>query len=346
MDTPRVATVKESSAAGRAAWEFNGVVRLTKVGITYILGTIVLAISAINTGNNAIYIAVTLMLGCLLLSGIASKGGLKHLSVEIQGLDDVWAGRPADGTMRIRNDSRIWNVRDVVLVSEALAAPVLVPIVPRRSEVTVQGAFAFPRRGLAHVSAIDSYTRYPFGFVLKKRRLRVASEVIVYPRILADHAVGERFRAIAGDGSVSGRPGPGGEIHSFREFVRGDSLRQVHWKKSASLGRWIIKQEAADTSRTLHIVVDPYKPPRVSEHLFEEMISEAATLVHQAVREGFDVTLSMPRVTLRARENESAVPLFRALALLETEHEPVSQLMDRNSVLFSVAGGQHDAKSA
>lgn len=327
-------------------WEFNGVVRLTKVGMTYILGTVVLAIAAINTGNNAIYIAVTLMLGCLLLSGMASKGGLKHLSIEIHGLDDVWAGRPADGSLRIRNDSRIWNVRDVVLVSEAFAAPVLVPIVPRRSDITVQSAFVFPRRGLAHVSAIDSYTRYPFGFVLKKRRLRVGSEVIVFPRILSDDAMQDRFRAITGDDVAAGRAGAGSEIHSFREFVRGDSLRQVHWKKSASLGRWIIKQPEADAAHSLHVVVDPYKPRRVSEDAFEEMISEAATLVYQAARQGMDVTLSLPRVTLRARENESAVPMFRALALLDVEHEPVPQLMDRHSVLFSVAGGRHDAKSA
>ncbi|MFL6245494.1 MAG: DUF58 domain-containing protein [Thermoanaerobaculia bacterium] len=329
-------------------WEFNGVVRLTKVGTTYILGTVVLAIAAINTGNNAIYIAVTLMLGCLLLSGIASKGGLKHLSIEIDGLDDVWARRPADGLLRIRNGSRIWNVRDVVLVSEAFVAPVLVPVVPRRSVITLngEGAFVFPRRGLAHVNAIDSYTRYPFGFVLKKRRLRVASEVIVFPRILSDDAVHDRFRAITGEDMASGRAGAGSEIHSFREFVRGDSLRQVHWKKSASLGRWIIKQQEADAARSLHVVVDPYKPRHVSEDAFEEMISEAATLVHQAARQGLDVTLSLPRVTLHARENESAVPMFRALALLEAEHEPVPQLMDRHSLLFSVAGGRHDAKSA
>lgn len=330
----------------RQDWEFNGVVRLTKVGTTYILGTVVLAVAAINTGNNAIYIAVTLMLGCLLLSGMASKGGLKHLSIEIDGLDDVWAGRPADGSLRIRNGSRIWNVRDVVLVSDAFVAPVLVPIVTRRSEITVTSAFAFPRRGLAHVSAIDSYTRYPFGFVLKKRRLRVGSEVIVFPRILSDEAVHDRFRTITGEDTAAGRPGAGSEIHSFREFVRGDSLRQVHWKKSASLGRWIIKQPEADAARSLHVVVDPYKPRSVSEDAFEEMISEAATVIYQAARLGMDVTLSLPRVTLRARENESAVPMFHALALLDVEHEPVPQLMDRHSMLFSVAGGRHDAKSA
>ena len=320
-----------------ADWEFNGVVRLTKVGTTYILATMILAISAINTGNNAIYIAVTLMLGCLLLSGIASKGGLKHLAVEIHGIDEAWAGRTADGSLRIKNDSRIWNVRDVVLVSEALAAPVLVPLVPKRGEVTVAASFLFPRRGLAHVSAIDSYTRYPFGFVLKKRRLRVSSDVIVYPRILSDDGSRERFRAVFGDDHAAGRPGTGIEIHSFREYARGDSLRQVHWKKSASLGRWIMKQHEADAARALHIVVDPYKPREVSEDAFEEMISAATTFIYDAARRGFDVTLSLPRVTVYGRASESATPLFRALALVEPIHEPVTQIVDRDAVLFRAA---------
>jgi uncharacterized protein (DUF58 family) len=349
VDVPQATILKEPSAtnaAGRADWEFNGVVRLTKVGTTYIMATVVLAISAINTGNNAIYIAVTLMLGCLLLSGIASKGGLKHLSIEILNIEEAWAGRPAEGSLRVRNDSRIWNVRDVVLVSEALAAPVLVPMANKRGEVTVTAAFLFPRRGVAHVSAIDSYTRYPFGFVLKKRRLRVSSDVIVYPRILSDDVSRDRFRAVFGDDSAAGRPGAGTEVHSFREYARGDSLRQVHWKKSASLGRWIMKQPEADTARSLHIVVDPYKPRDVSDDAFEEMISAAATLLYDAVRDGLDVTLALPRVTLRVREAAPSGPLFRALALLEAEHEPVHQLLERDSIVFSVAGGRHDAKSA
>ncbi|HEV7768846.1 MAG TPA: DUF58 domain-containing protein [Thermoanaerobaculia bacterium] len=327
-------------------WEFHGVVRLTKVGMTYILATIILAISAINTGNNAIYIAVTLMLGCLLLSGIASKGGLKHLSVEIHGIDEAWAGRPANGSLRIRNASRIWNVRDVVLVSDALASAVLVPVVPKRGEVTVSAEFLFPRRGLAHVSGVDSYTRYPFGFVLKKRRLRSESDVVVYPRILADDVSREQFRSVLGDDDTSGRPGMGNEIHAFREYARGDSLRLVHWKKSASLGRWIMKQTEADAARSLHVVVDPYQPRGVRDDAFEEMIASAATLVYHAVRNEMDITLSLPRVTLRTRAGEAAGGLFRALALLEAERQPVHQLMDRNSVLFSVAGGRHDAKSA
>lgn len=327
-------------------FQFDGVVRVTKIGVTYLVSTIVLAVAAINTGNNALYIAVALMLGCLLLSGIASKGGLKHLHVEIGGIEEAWAGRPSDGTLRIRNDSRLWNVRDVVLTSEAFEKPVLLPLLVRGSAITMPASFLFNRRGLAHVNAIDSYTRYPFGLFLKKRRLRVSSEVIVYPQILAEDAARERFRPISGEQSTATRPGPGSELHSFRDYVRGDSVRQVHWKKSASLGRWIMKQHEADASRAVYVVVDPYKPRGASDEEFESVIASAATFVYHAVQRGLDVTLSLPRMTVHTTGAEGAAALFRALALVEPSYEPVHQILERNSVCFGIAGGRHDAKSA
>ena len=329
-----------------ASFEFNGVVRLTRVGTTYILATIVLAVAALNTGNNAIYIGVSFMLGCLLLSGVASKGGLKHLQVQVSAIDEAWAGRPADGVLRIRNASRIWNVRDVVIVSDDLAKPVVVPLLPRREEVVVPAQFLFQRRGLFELSTLDSYTRYPFGFFLKKRRLRVHSEVVVYPRIHPDDNMREHFRPETGEQSAEHRPGEGSEIHSFREYTRGDSLRHVHWKKSASLGRWIMKQTEAEASRSVHVIVDPYRPRAVPAEMFEEMISDAATFIYEAASRGFDVTLSLARVDVRSREGQSAAPLFRALALLEPIYEPIHQIVDRNAVFFTAAGGHHDAKSA
>ena len=327
-------------------FEFNGVVRLTKVGTTYVLATIVLAVAALNTGNNALYIAVAFMLGSLLLSGLASKGGLKKIDVEIGGLDEAWAGRVADGTLRVRNRSTIWNVRDIVVISPDLEKPVYIPLLDRRSEISVPVAFLFSRRGIAKLAALDSYTRYPFGFFLKKRRMRIASEVVVFPRVLSDDSMTERFRAVTGEQSTSNRAGMGTEIHSFREFVRGDSLRHVYWKKSASLGRWIMKQTELDTGRALHVVVDPFKPRGASDDDFEEMVTEAATMIHHAAQRGLDVTLSLPRVTLHAREAHGVRPLFHALALLEPIFEPVHQPLDRDAILFSISGGRRDAKSA
>ncbi|HEV7487936.1 MAG TPA: DUF58 domain-containing protein [Thermoanaerobaculia bacterium] len=325
-------------AVTKETWQFDGVVRLTRIGTSFVIFTVVIGFAAINTGNNALYIGLSLMLGCLLLSGIASKEGLKQLVVEFDGVDEAWAMRPAHGRLRIRNRSRIWNVRDVIITSEELAAPLSLPLIKRREEIIVHAMFSFRRRGLTQLTRVDLYTRFPFGFFLKKRRPRLTGDVVVFPRLLGDDISRDRFRPNRGDLQSANRIGGGTDIHSFRDYVRGDSLRRVHWKKSASLGRWIIKQTEVETGRSVHIVVDPYRPPDVSEESFEEMISEAATFLDDALRSGLDVAFSIPHVTMRS-DREGAASMFRALALLEATREPVAQTVDRDSVIFTVAPG-------
>lgn len=317
-------------------WQFDGVVRLTKVGTSFVLFTIVIGFAAINTGNNSLYIGLAFMLGTLLLSGVASQRGLRHLAVEFESVAEAWAGRPAPGTLRVVNRSRIWNVRDVIVTSDELAQPFFIPVITRRSFVTIEASFLFAKRGIVQLKRIDLYTRYPFGFFFKKRRVRIRGEVIVFPRLLDDETARDRFRAIEGEQHTANRPGGGTEIHSFREYVRGDSLRQVYWKKSASLGRWIMKQTELEAGRAVHVVVDPFKPRGVEERDFEEMISEAATFIYDALQRDLEVILTMPRLSHRAKTLPQAAPMFRALALIEPSFEEVAQTIDRNAIVFAV----------
>lgn len=317
-------------------FRFEGVVRLTKIGSAFVIFTIVIGFAAINTGNNSLYIGLSVMLGTLLLSGVASQRGLRHLRVEFDHVGEAWAGRPAAGELRIANRSRIWNVRDVIVASDELAEPLFVPLIERRREIAAGVSFLFARRGIVQLNKLDLYTRYPFGFFMKKRRVAIRGEVVVYPRLLDVTGDRERFRAVDGDVHSANRPGGGTEIHSFREYVRGDSLRQIYWKKSASLGRWIMKQPELEAGRAVHVVVDPFKPRGVPDDDFEHMVSDAATFVYDALDRNLEVILSLPRVSLRAGTRAQASAMFRALALIEPSYEPVAQTIDRNAVLFGV----------
>ena len=53
------------------SWTFDGVVRLTRIGSTYVIFTIVIGFAALNTGNNALYMVLALMFSVLILSGVA-----------------------------------------------------------------------------------------------------------------------------------------------------------------------------------------------------------------------------------------------------------------------------------
>lgn len=332
--------------ASQPAFAFNGVVRLTRIGTAYLIFTVVIGFSALNTGNNPLYIALAFMLGCLLLSGMASKSGLRHLDFEMIDLHEAWAGKPATARVRIANRSRIWNVRDVILVSDELSAPVFVPVIAGRSTVEVNATFLFRRRGRVVLKTIDFYTRYPFGFFLKKRRVPITGEVVVFPRLIDPHETRDRFLAFAGEHSPTNRIGQGSEVHSFRDYARGDSLRSVYWRKSASLGRWIVRQTEMDSAHAVHVVLDPYKPLAVSDDEFEEMISSAATFIDEALKEGADVVLTLPRNVVRVQQGEAATPLFRALALVEPLFEPMAHVVDRSTVVFGVARRGSEPKSA
>src|SRR5438094_591183 len=179
-------------------WQFDGVVRLTRLGTGFLVFTLVIGFAAINTGNNALYIGLSFMLGALLLSGIASKGGLKHLRVDFDGVDEAWAGRLTHGRLRVANRSRIWNMRDVLVVSDELDTPLFIPLIERHADSTFDVVFRFRRRGIVRLKTVDLYTRYPFGFFFKKRRVRIDGEAVVYPRLLDEESVRERFRPVEG----------------------------------------------------------------------------------------------------------------------------------------------------
>ena len=92
---------------------------------------------------------------------------------------------------------------------------------------------------MTQLTRVDLYTRYPFGFFLKKRRPRLTGDVIVFPRLLGDDIPRDRFRPTQGELQSSNRIGGGTDIHSFRDYVRGSELKAagLDWRSSL-VARW------------------------------------------------------------------------------------------------------------
>ncbi|MGA7616067.1 MAG: DUF58 domain-containing protein [Thermoanaerobaculia bacterium] len=317
--------------------EFHGVVRLTSIGAGYLAFTFVIGFAALNTGNNALYIALSFMLGALIVSGVASKGALKHHSVSLGGVGEAWAGEPVHARLWLSNHSRFWAVRDLVIVSREMARPVIVARLGRRSKSEVDVSFLFQRRGRIAFKTIDLYTRYPFGLFLKKRKVHLDGEAIVYPRLLETSGEIWRHMETLGDSVPQHRSGQSGSgVYGYREYMRGDSLRRIHWKRSASLGRWIIKQPEREVRRAIAVVVDPVLPPGRSEEDFEGMISAAATYLRDALATGSEVTLHVGSMTIEGAASGSQKAMFEALALVEAVRDAPMPLHERGMAFFSL----------
>jgi uncharacterized protein (DUF58 family) len=79
---------------------------VTKVGVVYVLVTLVIGIAALNTGNNLLYIVVAAMLAAILVSGVVSAMVLRGLELEVTLPEHVFAGRPVVGKISLHNSRR------------------------------------------------------------------------------------------------------------------------------------------------------------------------------------------------------------------------------------------------
>ena len=76
---------------------------VTRVGIIYVAVVVVIGVAALNTGNNLLYIVVAALLAAILVSGAASALVLRDLELEVRLPEHVFAGRPVQGRIILRN---------------------------------------------------------------------------------------------------------------------------------------------------------------------------------------------------------------------------------------------------
>jgi uncharacterized protein (DUF58 family) len=79
---------------------------VTRTGIVYVLMTVLIAVAALNTGNNLLYIVVAAMLAAILVSGVASAVALRGLELEVSVPQHVFAKTPVLGRVIVRNPRR------------------------------------------------------------------------------------------------------------------------------------------------------------------------------------------------------------------------------------------------
>jgi uncharacterized protein (DUF58 family) len=79
---------------------------VTRAGIVYILVTLVIAIAALNTGNNLLYIVVAAMMAAILVSGVVSAWVLRRLELDVRLPEHLFAGRAVMGRIILRNPRR------------------------------------------------------------------------------------------------------------------------------------------------------------------------------------------------------------------------------------------------
>lgn len=268
-------------------------IRITKVGLWYILLAVLVAIPAANTGNNGLYMVEASLLGLLVVSGVASRQNLRRLEVELSRPEEVYAHQAFNLGYAIRNGGRLWGRRFLVIAGIGAGKPVLIPHLPRGASRRGILELIANRRGVLRIPYLHLSSIYPLGLFRKGMRHRVGVELLVFPRLLD----AEEYRIPAG-GPVgeqpSRRPGTGHELLSLRGFRPGDDRRGIHWKQTARTGELVYMEREAERGARLSILFDNATgelADAAAKERFERLVSEAATAAHHFLENGHEVEL-------------------------------------------------------
>ncbi len=303
------------------AWRRH--LRTTREGKAFIFVTFGVGLAAFNTGSNLLFLVFGFMLSLIVLSGILSENSIRNVRV-VRRLPQR-AHANATGLIEVLLHNEKERIASYSLEVEDMAEGTpterrcyFLKVAPKSQQVATYRRTP-TRRGVLRFNGFRIATRYPFGIFEKWRLLHEPGELVVYPALLSAHEIEHDMR-YQGVDAPSGQIGAGTEIAGLRGFVTGDEARNVHWRRTAALGRLVVREHERDNSVQLTIVLDNARPEHADadwDERFEHLVSRAATLVTHAAASQMTVDVVARGTRSPVAQAGSAIdPVLRYLALL------------------------------
>ncbi len=270
---------------------FSRTLKFTKEGWRFVFLLLLIGVAAVNTGNNLLYLVVATLLSLIIISGIMSELTLKNLTVKRVLPPAVFRNSPVPVKVTVENRKRLlasYSFWVEELTTDGLECePFYVVKLDGREKKEGIARYRFTRRGRIRLEGVALATRFPFGFFVKKRRLPLQAELIVYPAIVAMRLPPLYPQREQGTGSAPVR-GAGDEIRGLEDYTLMDDAKHIHWKASARAGRLVKKEFETERQKRVAIVFENRGP---EGEAFENTVDRAATLANHYLSHGYEVAL-------------------------------------------------------
>lgn len=283
------------------------------IGLSFGIG-----LAAYNASNNILFITLSLLLACLILSGVLSALNFRGLAWRLKVAPPLRAGQEAVATLGVRNGKRflptygLWfdvtartvdaagvaraettftargaEVKAALARAEQALAKETLTLGERLDpggEVRLQWTFRPAQRGLVRVELESVGSLFPFGFLKKSFGAGLREEAVVWPAPVDYRRLAATAARRPAGGERVARAGSGSDLLALRRYALGDSHRLIHWKASARSGRLLVRQFAAESAEMFAMWVQTGggRWPRAEQ--FELLVGFAATLAEDLFR--------------------------------------------------------------
>ena len=193
--------------------------------------------------------------------------------------------------------------------------------------ILFNASFVPDRRGKIAFCGAYIFHKGIFGLLKKGKIVANPASFLVLPEIKESFEVPENEEENANEKNEKTREmqetGSGFELKSLRDFVPGDSIRNIHWKSSAKSGQLRTKEFYKEVDSGSVVFVDNFFEERYSED-FEKVLSAVASLLN-----ALQIEENLPQILFVGRETheipDSSKKSFAAslsmLALAENDAE-------------------------
>lgn len=155
-------------------------------------------------------------------------------------------------------------------------------------------------RGIVRIGPATTVRSDPIGLLRREHAFDDAHDLYVHPRTVpVPSSSAGLIRDL--DGSPTTRLVDADmSFHAIREYVPGDSRRQVHWKSTAKTGRLMVRQYEESRRSRMAVVLGLAADEFATDAEFELAVSAAASLSVRAVHDARDLDIvvgaEIPRV--------------------------------------------------
>lgn len=256
----------------------------TLAGLLLITLAFAVGIAAYNSANNILFITLSLLLSCLVLSGLLSWLNVHAVTWELAAAPPFRVGQTAAAAVVVRNAKRLLPAYGLWFVVRTTSEPAARPLALRArveaqgGEARIEWSFRPARRGVEVVRLDAVGSLFPFGFLRKILSCDRRHEVLVWPAPVEY----QRFHPPAPHRAPSGDPvarlGHNGDLLALRRYAPGDSHRLIHWKATARLRQLMVRQFASEDEERYSLWLQTAADVWTRPEQFELLCSLATTL--------------------------------------------------------------------
>ena len=288
-----------------------------------------LGVAAINTGNNLLYLLVSLLLSLIVVSGVLSEQSMRGLRLDADAPEEIFAGAPALFGAVLANRKRWLTSYSITLELLTRGGPprfIYMPRLEAGRDRLLTWEETLPARGRHRLAGVRLTTRFPFALFLKAGRVTLDREVLVFPAVrpISPEAL---LRLVGAGTSAVRRRGRGHDLYNLRAYRAGDDPRLIHWRSSAKVDSLLVREMEAETTEDTRLVLAG-TGGRSAERL-EAALSEAASIAVHLARAGAGVELTGAGLFVPLGHGPGhARRILTALTL----YDPKAQRSDRSDV--------------